>query len=65
MTIFVDTGAFLARYIVKDQHHAAAIAKWNKLHKANTKYFTSNFVLNETITLLGRWAGEDYAVENN
>jgi len=63
MTIFIDTGAFLARYIVKDQHHKSAITKWKKLHKSNSKYVTSNFVLNEMITLLGRWVGEDFALE--
>jgi predicted nucleic acid-binding protein len=63
MAIFVDTGAFLARYIVKDQHHKTAISKWNKLHKSNSKYFTSNFVMDEMITLFGRWVSEEFALE--
>lgn len=63
MAIFIDTGAFLARYIEKDQHHKEALVKWNKLHKSNSKYFTSNFVLDEMITLLGRWAGEEFSLE--
>jgi uncharacterized protein len=63
MTIFIDTSAFLARYIVKDQHHEAAISKWNKLQKTEKNYVTSNFILDEMITLLGRWAGEDISLE--
>lgn len=63
MTIFIDTGAFLARYIVRDQHHKTAISTWNKLHKSKQKYFTSNFILDEMISLLGRWVGEEYALE--
>jgi uncharacterized protein len=63
MAIFVDTGAFLARYLTKDQHHKAAIAKWNKLQKSPSKLFTSNFIMDEFITLLGRWVNEDFAIE--
>jgi hypothetical protein len=63
MTTFIDTGAYLARYLVKDQHHKSAIAKWNKLQKSKTKYLTSNFVLDEMITLLGRWVGQEFALE--
>jgi len=63
MTVFIDTGAFLARYIVRDQHHNSAITKWNRLQKSKAKYCTSNFVLDEMITLLGRWVGEEFALE--
>lgn len=63
MAIFIDTGAFLARYIVKDQHHKDALLRWKKLQSAKNKCFTSNFVLDEMITLLGRWVNEDFALE--
>ena len=63
MTIFIDTGAYLARFIVKDQHHKLAMTKWNKLQKSKIKYFTSNFVLDEMITLLGRWVSVEFALE--
>jgi len=59
--ILIDTGAFLARYLVKDQHHKDALAGWDKLKKSREKCVTSNFVLDETFTLLGRWAGYDFA----
>ena len=61
--IFIDTGAFLARYLRKDQHHRSAVAVWNKLGSSRKKCVTSNFVLDETFTLLGRWAGYDFAVQ--
>jgi uncharacterized protein len=59
--IFIDTGAFIGRYIARDQFHKKSIQAWNLLHKNRGHCFTSNFVLDETITLLGRQAGYDFA----
>lgn len=59
--IFIDTGAFLARYLTRDQHHEAAIAGWAALQRTNRDCCTSNFVLDELFTLLGRRAGFDFA----
>jgi predicted nucleic acid-binding protein len=61
--IFIDTGAFLARYIERDQHYADAIAFWNKLAQESIPCYTSNLVLSETLTLLGRRASYDFAAE--
>ena len=61
--IFVDTGAFLARYLARDQHHAAAVRSWNELAGRGWRVHTSNFVLDETFTLLGRWASHDFAAD--
>lgn len=61
--IYIDTGAFLARYIKRDQYHKQALEVWNQLHKTRERCFTSNFVLDETFTLLGRWAGYPFAIE--
>jgi len=61
--IFVDTGAFLARYLRNDQHHRSAIAVWKKLGSSRENCFTSNFVLDETFTLLSRRAGYDFALQ--
>lgn len=61
--IYIDTGAFLARYLTKDQHHNDAVKKWQKLSVEKEKCFTSNFVLDETFTLLGRWADYDFAAK--
>ena len=59
--IYVDTGAYLARYLSRDQYHQKANAFWEKIRKNQESCFTSNFVLDETFTLLGRWAGYDFA----
>lgn len=61
--IFVDTGAFLARYLPKDQHHAAARRGWQELEQARTPCATSSLVLNELVTLLCRRAGAAFAAE--
>ena len=61
--IFVDTGAFLARSIARDQHHDAARAAWDELPARPWRVHTSNFVLDETFTLLARWAGADFAAD--
>lgn len=59
--IFVDTGAFIGRYIAKDEHHRVATSSWSVLEKSKERLFTSNFVLDETFTLLGRRAGYAFA----
>jgi len=59
--IYVDTGAYLARYLSRDQYHQKAKDFWKKIRKSQESCFTSNFVLDETFTLLGRWAGYDFA----
>jgi len=61
--IFVDTGAFLARYVSQDQHHAKARRGWKALGKAKSPLFTSSFVLDETFTLLARRASYAFAAE--
>ncbi len=61
--IFIDTGAFLARYLLNDQHHSSAVAVWEKLGSDRENCVTSNFVLDETFTLLGRRAGYDFALQ--
>jgi predicted nucleic acid-binding protein len=61
--IFIDTGAFLARYLRKDQNHRSALAVWEKLGSKPEICVTSNFVLDETFTLLGRRAGYSFAVQ--
>ncbi|MEI6395770.1 MAG: PIN domain-containing protein [Verrucomicrobiota bacterium] len=60
---FIDTGAFLARYLPNDQHHRAATALWNKIRTTHERCLTSNFVLDETITLLARRASYLFAAE--
>jgi len=59
--IYVDSGAFLARFIERDQFHHQATDAWQRLEQLGWKCLTSNFVLDETITLLGRWTSYEFA----
>jgi len=59
--IFIDTGPFLARQVARDQYHQAAVAGFRHLEKKRLPIVTSNFVLDETFTLLGRNTGHDFA----
>ena len=55
--IFVDTGAFLARHLKGDQHHAEATRIWQGLAHSHERCLTTSFVVDETLTLIGRRAG--------
>ncbi len=61
--IFIDTGAFISRYITKDQYHKPSVKFWDKIKKSGEPLFTSNFVLDETLTLMGRRAGYSFAAD--
>lgn len=61
--IFVDTGAFLARYLARDRHHERSRQAWEELSLQHWRVHTSGFVLDETITLLGRWASHGFAAD--
>lgn len=58
--IFVDTGAFLTLYTKRDQFHRQA----NEIFPSLPRPFsTSNHVIDELATLLGRIAGYHYAAD--
>jgi len=61
--IYIDTGAFLARYLSKDQYHGEAHAFWDSIRRKSETCVTSNFVLDETFTLLGRHTGYGFAAQ--
>lgn len=61
--IFVDTGALLARFVARDQHHTKAQRSWKQLRRNEWQSYTSNFVLNETFTLLARRTTYEFAAE--
>ena len=52
--IFIDTGAWIARFDTSDQHHGEAMAKWEQLSAERPRILTSNMVLAETFTLIAR-----------
>lgn len=59
--IFVDTGAFVARHIRRDQHHQEATRVWRELARSGERCVTSSFVVDEALTLIGRRAGNRFA----
>lgn len=59
--IFIDTGAFLARHLKGDQHHAEATRVWQDLARSGEACLTTSFVVDETLTLIGRRAGNRMA----
>jgi predicted nucleic acid-binding protein len=61
--IFIDTGAFIARYAARDQHHQRARRLWGELPSLGIRLLTSNFVLDETFTLLARHTTYSFAAE--
>jgi predicted nucleic acid-binding protein len=61
--MFVDTGPLIPRHLARDQFHQRAVAAWKELGTNNERLYTSNLVLAETFTLLGRRAGYAFAAE--
>ena len=53
-SLFVDTGAFLAKEITADQHHEAAGKFWQRIAAERPRLYSSQHVLDETATLLAR-----------
>ncbi len=60
--IFVDTGAFLARYLKRDQYFDRARSQWLLIRSEALPLVTTNLVLVETATLLSRRSRPDVAV---
>jgi predicted nucleic acid-binding protein len=52
--ILVDTWAWLALAVKRDQFHAIAKGQHQRFRKANQPYVTSDFILNEVISRLYR-----------
>lgn len=61
--IFIDASALLARYIDRDQHHAAAVAQWKLIGQTSTPCVTSSHVVSEALTLLARRTDDRFAAE--
>jgi uncharacterized protein len=58
---FIDAGPFVARWLPRDEHHRAALVTWEKL--SGQELYTSNHVVDESITLLGRRASYEFAAD--
>ncbi|MBM4466167.1 MAG: PIN domain-containing protein [Chloroflexi bacterium] len=63
MRLFADTGAWCALYDRSDVHHARASAFLHELNKQKAQLITSDYVLDETLTLLRFRAGHKEAIE--
>lgn len=61
-TVFVDTGAFYARYVASDDHHKKSLPLWELVANQKFKVVTSNLVLSELITLLTYRFGTKHAL---
>ena len=62
--IFVDSGAFIALWLTQDGKHAEASAAWDRLEADRERLVSSNFILDEVMTYLGRRAGARFAAEH-
>src|SRR3989442_4188496 len=65
MKLFLDSGAFIARALKDDRYHAAAIGVFEGISKARHPFrllYTSNYVVDETVTFLLYEAGGRVAV---
>jgi hypothetical protein len=65
LKVFVDTGAFIARFNSRDEHHNAAIEYLHKIESGEAgikRLYTSDYVVDETITtIFARTASFDIA----
>ena len=61
--IFVDTSAWLALLNRKDQYHRRANDCWRALAAGKQKLMTSNLVLSETLTLVGRRVSYEFSAD--
>lgn len=60
---FIDSGAFIALWIAQDGQHTSAVQALEDLKGEGARLFTSNFVIDEAVTFVGRRAGPGFVVE--
>lgn len=49
--LFIDTGAFYAKYVARDTHHQEALLMWKAIADTHLRCVTSNYVINELLSL--------------
>ena len=54
---FVDSGAWIALYSLRDQHHMGARVMYGELGQRQTKILASDYVIDESVTRLRYDAG--------
>lgn len=60
--LFIDTSAFVAAYHKRDQHHVVARSFLHRALRARTPLVATEYVFDETISLVRRRAGHATAV---
>jgi len=63
MKIFVDTSGWVALFNRKDKCYLEAVKLWNALSKEKAYIYTTNYIIDETITLIRRRAGFQISVK--
>ena len=61
--IFIDAGAFIARFRTSDDFHSMAQIAWKALERSNRRCFTNNLVVAEVAKAIGRSAGNAMAAQ--
>lgn len=62
-SLMIDTGAFVAQRIPGDQYHALATSAFAELADSSVRLFSTEHILDETVTMLGRRESYAYAAE--
>ena len=60
-SLFIDTGAYLSQFHKHDNHYPTALEVWQRLRGEDHLYVTTNHILDELATLLGRRTNYEYA----
>lgn len=60
---FVDSGAFIALWVAQDGQHDTAANALAALKAEGARLCTSNFVVDEAVTFVGRRAGVAFSAE--
>lgn len=63
--LFIDTGAFIARFVAADENHDVATSVFDGIRRGEYAYrplYTSRYVLSELATLMCRRSSHDEAV---
>lgn len=61
--IFIDSGAFIALWVAQDGQHETATKALGALKTEGARLCTSNFIVDEAVTFVGRRAGAAFAAE--
>ncbi|MCX5810137.1 MAG: PIN domain-containing protein [Proteobacteria bacterium] len=62
MRVFVDTSAWVAYFDKKDTNHESALKMWQQLKQEKTILCTTDYILDEMLTLLKIRANSDAAL---